>query len=46
MRVKFIKKYQILIILKIENFFSYIKLGIENGEELRWKFWAENFERV
>ena len=29
------KKYQFLIISKIENFFSYIKVGIENGEKVR-----------
>ena len=37
MRVKFIKKYQILIISKIEIFFSYIKVGIENVEKVRRK---------
>ena len=37
MRVKFIKKYQILINTKIEIFFSYIKVGIENGEKVRKK---------
>ena len=31
------KKYQILNISKIEIFFSYIKVGIENSEKLRKK---------
>ena len=35
-----------MVIYKNCKFFSYIKLGIENGEELRWKFWAEYFEGV
>ena len=41
--VNFIKKYYILIISKNCKFYSYIKLEIENGENLRWKFLVENF---
>ena len=43
---QFYKKFKILVITKNCKFFSFIKFEIENGENLRWKFWVENFEWV
>ena len=43
MGVNFIKNIKFWLLQKNCKFFSYIKFGIENGEELGWKFWVENF---